>query len=82
MKVLYKWTKKHSPKISPNVYYRYVIYDDEGGKDYTIECITLQYKYSSGYWTHKTDYSGYAEILNLLRLIEHATGKKIKGSYT
>ena len=81
MKVLYKWTKKHNPKISPPVNYRYVIHDDEGGKDYTIKCITLQYK-KGGYWAPQTDYSGYTEVLNLLRLIEHATGKKIKGSYT
>lgn len=81
MKVLYKWTKKHNPKISPPVDYRYITYDDTHEKDYTIKCITLEYK-RGGSWTPHCDYSGYTEVLNILRLIEDTTGKKIKGSYT
>ena len=71
MILLYKWRKKHDKMISPPVDYRFITYD----KKNAIHSVVLESKYPGKEWKVEEFFEGYTVVLNILRLIENATGK-------
>lgn len=80
--VIYQWRKNAELYTAP-VDYRYVAcYSRCGNEEPRIDSIVLQEQHEGRAWITQDEYISYTPILNILHLIENATGKKVKGSFT
>ena len=82
--VIYEWQKTHERYYGEPTDYRFVAVYKEYSEEPEIELVLLQERHKTGneVWITQEEYTDYTPLINILRLIEHATNKKIKGSFT